>query len=156
MEGVRADAGRDGKFQALHTLRAGCMRKRWAGSVSHPVAHHRLPELTSQPQQTGLASNGLGLPTVPIKWPHGAGIKEADEDVNLSTENIVLVTVVAKGYPLGDADAETTIQPTATPPPCRTSTWRSPRGPLVSNHQMSSEVSRLGGFNKGSSKNKGR
>lgn len=62
---VRSDAVRMGKFQTLHTLRAGCMRKRWAGSAPNPVAHHHLPELTS-PALTDRAwpRAGLELPTV--------------------------------------------------------------------------------------------
>lgn len=81
---VRADAGEDGEIPGtshpegrLHEEEVGriCLPP----SGSSPPARTHFPSLSRQ----SLASGWPGAAHSPIKWPHGADTKEADEDVKL-------------------------------------------------------------------------
>lgn len=151
---VRADAGEDGEIPDtshpegwLHEQEVSRIRP--PPSDSSPPARTHFPGLGRQ----SLASGRPGATHSPIKWPHGADAKEADEDVKIINREHSPGWHSKKVIPLEVQMPR--LKRYSQQPPCHQHKHlEKPQGPLVSNHQMLSEVSRLGEVNKGLPKKK--
>lgn len=106
---VRADAGEDGEIPGTsHPEGRLQVRKCEVGRICLPTqwlittCQNSLPSLSRQ----SLASGWPGAAHSPIKWPHGADAKEADEDVKLINREHSPGWCSKKVIPFGGTDAE--------------------------------------------------